>query len=284
MTALQRALGCQLRQLRDAAGKTVEEVADMGVASSVKLWRIETAAVRIKIGDVRALCWFYGADPATTERLTQWTLAGPQQAWWEDLDDPLPSHDGLYAGLEADAQHLYTFERRYIPHLLQTPDYTDALYRAVMPEAEEATAHAYQKLWDERRTALNDGAQPLRLTAVLDESILARPGFSTLPSQEQVDLLQELAGRLHIDIRFLPWYNGAHPASHTDAFTILEFPEPRNEDVVHSDTHTGARYTEEPAEVAKYRNLFTAVYKLSVPISEYQPGRGPSIKSHGRRR
>jgi transcriptional regulator with XRE-family HTH domain len=53
---VRRELGRRLRQLRHAAGKTEADVEQANLASRVKLWRIETGKVRVKVGDVRGLC------------------------------------------------------------------------------------------------------------------------------------------------------------------------------------------------------------------------------------
>jgi hypothetical protein len=55
---------------------------------------------------------------------------------------------------------------------------------------------------------------------------------------------------------------------HIGRFTILDFAEAADPDVVYVETHTGARYLERPAELADYRGVFTRTYTQSRPISE----------------
>src|SRR5690349_10089303 len=94
-TVIRRQLGRRLRRLRDAAGKTERDVEQAGIASRAKLWRIENGKTPIKMADVRALCWLYGADQPTTDALANLALATDTQGWWEDIAE-LPDWFGLY--------------------------------------------------------------------------------------------------------------------------------------------------------------------------------------------
>jgi hypothetical protein len=278
VTVLRRQLARRLRRLRDAARKTTADVEESGLASRVKLWRLETGQLSVKVGDVRGLCWLYRADAATTDMLAEWALASRRQGWWEDFDEPMSARDGLYAGLEATAHHLYVYELGRVPDLLQTADYTRAQYLAVKPTAAETAVRDYVKRCQERQAALTHRDPPMRLTAVLNESALNRYVGGPDVMGEQIRLLRELADHVHVDIRYLPWRAGAHPAIHAGGFTILDFTDPDDPDVVYVRTHTGARYLELPTELAEYRRIFTSIYAMSVPISDYRPDHARSTR------
>jgi hypothetical protein len=112
---------------------------------------------------------------------------------------------------------------------------------------------------------------PVPVTAVLNEEALTRGIGDPDAMREQIGLLPELANQVHVDIRYLPWRVGAHPAMSAGGFTILDFVDPEDPDVVYAETHTGARYLELPAELDTYRRIFAGIYAISVPISEYRP-------------
>ncbi|GAA1025605.1 helix-turn-helix transcriptional regulator [Virgisporangium ochraceum] len=268
-TVLRRQLGRQLRQLREAAGKTLADVREAGLASPVKLWRIESGQVVVKVGDVRGLCWLYEADIATTDMLTRWAVGSREPGWWEDFDQPMSTRAGLYAGLEATAHHLYIYELGQVPDLLQTADCARAHYLAVHPSAAQTAVHDFVKHRQERQAALTQRIPPMRLTAVLAENALTRPFGTPEAIREQIELLVELAHHVHIDIRYLPSSSGIHSTVRSGGFTILEFVDPDDPDLVYVETHTGARYLERPDELAEHRRIFERVYSLSVPASEY---------------
>src|SRR5262245_10721141 len=102
-TVVRRQLGRQLRRLREAAGKTDRDIEEANLASRAKLWRIESGKTPVKVADVRALCWLYGADERTTNRLAELAVGTSSQGWLEDYHDVLPSWFSLYLGLEATA-------------------------------------------------------------------------------------------------------------------------------------------------------------------------------------
>src|SRR5213080_4915254 len=93
-TVVRRQLGRRLRRMRDAAGKTERDVEEAGLASRAKLWRIETGKTAIRIADVRALCWLYGADGPTTDALAALAAGTSARGWWEDYGDVLPDWFG----------------------------------------------------------------------------------------------------------------------------------------------------------------------------------------------
>ena len=85
----------------------------------------------------------------------------------------------------------------------------------------------------------------------------------------QIDHLCQVAQQPHVDIRVLPWSAGAHAAM-AGAFRIMDFEDPEDPDVVYLESHVGAVYLEEPAEVQEYRRIFGLVREVSVPIADYR--------------
>src|SRR4051812_15779590 len=116
---IRRQLGNKLRQLRLAAGKDVIDVTEAGLGSKAKMSRIETGKGPVRVADVRALCWLYGVDAATTDALAALAPGTQQEDWWESLGI-VPAYLGLYAGLEATASRIRCFEPQLVHGLLQT--------------------------------------------------------------------------------------------------------------------------------------------------------------------
>jgi hypothetical protein len=91
-----------LKELRLAARKTHGDVADVGSVAKIK--RIEAGEPPIKMPDVRALCFMYGADIATTEQLAEMAL-NKDENWWADYTDAMPLWLGKYVALERRCSH-----------------------------------------------------------------------------------------------------------------------------------------------------------------------------------
>jgi len=79
----------------------------------------------------------------------------------------------------------------------------------------------------------------------------------------------QVARQEHVEIRVLPWSAGAHAAM-AGAFRIMDFEDPEDPDVVYLESHVGAVYLEEPAEVREYRRIFAMICEVSVPIADYR--------------
>jgi len=267
-TVVRRQLGRQLRRLRDASSKTEQDVVEAGLASRAKLWRIESGKTAIKIGDVRALCWLYKVDQATTDALAELAKGTSTRGWWEEYSDVLPDWFGLYVGLEAAASEIRVYEPELVHGLLQTPNYLRALVIDSGFDLDEGTIQRQIKLRQERQQALTIRTPPLRITAILGAAVLARPVGSKATMKEQVARQLELDELDHVDIRVMPWNAGGHAAMHIGGFAILDFPDPDDPAVVYLESHTGARYLEKPEELTEYRKIYDLIYKKTVPVEE----------------
>jgi transcriptional regulator with XRE-family HTH domain len=270
-TVVRRQLGVRLRRLRDAAGKTDRDVEEANLASRAKLWRIETGKVPVKVADVRALCWLYGADHATTDALAGLAVGTTGQGWWEDYSDLYPFGFSLYLGLESTAAEIRTYHPEVVHGLLQTPDYMRALYWGFNRQGTKEAADRMVELRLQRQLVLTTRVPPPRLTAVVSAGTLARLVGGPDVMAEQEARLRELSTIDHIDVRVIPWEAGAHAAIHLGPVTIFDLPDPDDPAVVYVATGTGARYLEKPAELAEYRRIYDLVYQASIPIEEYPP-------------
>ncbi len=267
-TVVRRQLGWHLRRLRHVAGKTEADVEQANLASRVKLWRIETGKVAVKVGDVRGLCWLYGTDTDTTDTLSVMAAGTREQNWWEDLS---PNGFSLHLGLEEIADEMRTYNAELVHDLLQTPDYARAFLRAGHPDGSDEYLRSRLKLQAQRQQQLLTRTPPQRLVAVLGAAALTRPVGGPVVMAEQLECLHDLNRHDNIDIRVLPWDAGAHPAMRLGAFTILDFHHDDDPAVVHAETHTGARYLEKPDELAEYRRIFDLIYRKTAPIESWRP-------------
>lgn len=267
-TVARRQLGRHLRRLRHGAGKTEADVEEANIASRVKLWRIETGKVAVKVGDVRGLCWLYGTDAKTTDTLSMLALGTREHDWWEDYGEKWFS---MRHGLEEIAGELRTYNTELVHDLLQTPDYVRAFCLAVRPDATDEYVRSQVKLQVERQQLLLARTPSQWLVSVLGAGALTRPVGGPAVMADQLARLRDLNRRDHIDIRVLPWDAGPHPGMRLGAFTILDFHHDDDPPVVHAETHTGARYLEKPDELAEYRRLFDLIYRKTMPIEAYRP-------------
>ena len=131
------------------------------------------------------------------------------------------------------------------------------------------TAERQVKLRMQRQEALFSRRPRPRLVTVLGEGAVTRQVGGGAVMEGQIEHLRQVARRDNVEIKILPWSAGAHAAM-AGAFRILDFDDPEDPDVVYLESHVGALYLEEPAEVDEYRRIFGLILDDAVPVGEYR--------------
>lgn len=265
---VRRALGRRLTRLRAASGKSRREVAEakLGI-SEPTLHRIETGKTPVTVANVRALCWLYGADQSITDALAELALGTSQEEWW-DASPVIPDWFKLYVGLEVSASRICSYDGEVVPGELQTEQYARAVFAAEQSADSEAADRQVKLRLQRQRTLFARKPAPQMVT-VLGEAVLTRPVGGEAVLKGQIDHLRSLARRSNIQIKVLPFAVGAHAAM-AGAFRVLEFDDPEDPDVVYLESHVGALYLEEPAEVDEYRRIFDLVANAAIPVQDYR--------------
>jgi len=250
-----RRLRHELRRLREEAGLTHSEVARRLEWSPSKISRIETGQSRVQTGDVSDLLEVYGVtDQATCRALVQLAREARRRGWWTRYTDVLGS--GTYVGLEAEAATLQTYESMFIPGLLQTPNYAEAVIRAgqARPDPETLNRRLAARM---ARQQILERPDPPEMWAVLDESVVRRPVGGTEVMREQLQHLIEVSSRPNtpLTLQILPFSVGAHPGMN-GPFVILGFNSPTDPPMVYLETATDGLYLEEPADIERYTLRF----------------------------
>jgi transcriptional regulator with XRE-family HTH domain len=265
---VRRQLGRELRTWRELAQRTLDDVATAQIASVSKVQRIEHGRTSVRPGDVRELCRLYGVSDETTEALADLARATRDPDWWERPETAAPTWFALYLRLEAVASTLCTFQPALVHGLFQTRDYAHQVEQLTTPAPDCAQADRYVATRMARQQQIFERPDPLRIHLVLGEAaLLTAAGADDVMAAQRVHL-GRVAGREHVDVRILPFSAGLHPGIR-GAFSVLEFSDPADPPVAYVETHEGARYPENPAQVARYRQRFGHLWALAVPLEEY---------------
>lgn len=256
---VRRQLGIKLRQMRLAAGKDIADVTEAGLGSKAKMSRIETGKGPVRIADVRALCWLYGADAATTDALAALSPGTQQEDWWEALPAIAPNYFGLYAGLEATASDLRCFEPQFVHGLLQTEDYARALFNTV-PELSAEVVEQRVRLRMERQQRPMDS-----VTVIMGEGALQLVAGSADVMAAQVEHLRSTEA----DVRILPFSAG--PTPRRNSWALLSFDDPEDPEVVYVEGPQFVRYLDTPEDWADYESVWSLLMDRAVPMGEWRP-------------
>jgi transcriptional regulator with XRE-family HTH domain len=263
-TVRRRRLGAELRRLRDSAGYKLEEVAGMlGVAPST-LSGIETGKAPTKSAYLSQLLELYQVtDAGQRQILVDMAREGHRKGWWAAYDDVLPSGLGVYVGLEAEASGLRSYEIGVVHGLLQTTDYARAILRASAPRH---TADQIERLVDlrmERQRRLDDNP-PLDLWVIHDEAVIRRTVGGPVVMRHQLAHLLVAAGLPGVTLQVLPFDTGAH-AGHDGPFSIVEFHDRSDSEVVYVESTAGPIYLEKDREVRASAEVFDRLRAAALP-------------------
>jgi transcriptional regulator with XRE-family HTH domain len=254
-TVRRRRLGAELRALRENNGYKLEEVADrLGVAPST-LSRIETGKAPTKTAYLTAMLRMYEVtDSAAWNLLLDMAREGHRRGWWSDYDDVLPSGMGMYVGLEAESTGLRSFEAAVVHGLLQTPAYARAVLKQTYPRYTDDQIRRAADVRIERQRRLDD-ERPFDLWVIHDESVIRRAVGGAMVMRMQLRHLLAASDRPGFTLQVLPFDSGAH-ASHSGSFSVLEFPERTDPDVVYVESVAGIIFLEKDKDVRTCAEAF----------------------------
>lgn len=259
-TVLRILLGSQLRQWREDQGITREAAGYEIRSSESKISRMELGRVSFKVRDVEDLLTMYGVtDEETREPLLTLARDANTPGWWKKYGDILPQWFESYVGLERAASLIRTYELQFVPGLLQTPDYADAVTRLGRIAASDEEIERRVSLRLTRQRLLTAHNAP-KVWAVVDEAALHRPIGGPAVMRRQLEALIKAAEMPNVTVQVMPFRYGGH-AAEGGAFTILRFAEQELPDVVYIEQLNGATYLDGPEETAPY---MTAMDRLSV--------------------
>jgi len=262
-TIRRRRLGVELRRHREAAGVTIDVVAERLGCSTSKVSRIETGHTGAALRDVRDILDIYGVPESVKGELVQIAREAKQKGWWHPFSTVLNS---AYVGLEAAARSIRTYEQQVVPGLLQSEEYAIAMIRAARLGDTDAEIEQRVHVRMERQSLLTQD-DPIDLRVVLDEAVLSRPVGGDEVMRDQLTRLISAARLPNVTIQILPFAAGPH-AGMDGTFAILEFEEDEDADVVFAENATGGLFLEKAEELRKYYSIFETIRATALDPEE----------------
>ena len=246
--ARQRELGTRLRALRNERGLTVEEVAAELLCSTTKISRLETAARRPSLRDVRDLCVLYELDQQMSRELMSLAREARESGWWTEYPDL--GLDPLI-GLEQEAASITCYSMYYMPGLLQTEEYAELIIKTVAPKMDLHVVQQRTAARMRRQEVLGDNG-PF-YSVILDEMVLRRGVGSPSLMAAQVGKVLRLARSDRITVQVIPFEAGAYAAADS-YFVLLEFDDESNLwPVIYIEGLTDNHYLQRGLDIARYR-------------------------------
>jgi transcriptional regulator with XRE-family HTH domain len=253
-----RRLGQELRRLREAAGLTIEEVAQRLEVSPAKISRLETGQVGVRPRDVSDLLDQYGIQGTDRANLLTLTREARQAAWWRarSYSDLLSGGLDVWIGLETEAVAIRSFEVQLVPGLLQTSEYARTVLRAYYrSEPSEKIERRVELRMARQQLVIEQNDTPI--SAVLDESVLRRHIGPAEVMYSQYQRLLEFSEQNNVTIQVLPLDAGVYSGV-PGAFAIMKLPHPDPEVVV-IEYRGGILYIERSEDVTAHAHVFDRI-------------------------
>ncbi len=250
-TARQARLGSELRRLRERAGRTAREAAGRINTDQARISHIEAGRSGIGEERIRRLASFYTCDnDALIEALCAISREHRGQFWWDEYRGTLAPGFLNIAELEHHASHMRCLQSMTLPGLLQTPEYSRALFEGVLPKLpeDEVSARVEHRM---RRQAVLDRDDPPAFEAIVHEASLRVRVGGRKVARGQLEHLLEAADRPAVTVRVIPFASEQFvEVTQTVLYAAGVVPQL---DTVHIDAPFGGVQLDAAADLHRYR-------------------------------
>jgi hypothetical protein len=163
-----------------------------------------------------------------------------------------------YLDAETEACRVFDYPGMHLPGLLHTEAYIRAQFERAYRHrsSEQVDSQVSVRLIRQKRLTSED--DPLELVAIIDEAALTREIAGPEIMRGQLTHLVEAAALPTVTLHVLP-RRGFPPRALDGAFTMLDFPEPDEPELLYHEYMTGALHIEDEAEVREARLVFDAL-------------------------
>ncbi|WP_433225884.1 DUF5753 domain-containing protein [Actinomadura formosensis] len=194
-------------------------------------------------------------------------LVEPYTAWWAAYADIVPPWFGWYLNLEPLATEVRCYEELYIPGLLQTKEYAEAVVRLQHGRAPGAQVKRRVELRMLRQRLMPHGGR--RIWALINEKALQNPQIGQTAMKRQLHRLLQTPD--HMPVQIVPAPVSARQ-SVTGPITVLRFSHADLPDTVYLEQDDSALYPADPEVRALYLQQFN-----SLVIAAHRPKESQAI-------
>ncbi|AXG79051.1 helix-turn-helix domain-containing protein [Streptomyces paludis] len=259
-TYRRRELGKELRKLREKRGLTIQEAAAHLGFSHTKLARVEIGENDLpRVSDLEGLMDLYGLDAKDDrETLLQLHRESLSKEPWTPYKHFMPSKMPTYRGLELDSNVMRSFQPHVVFGLLQTENYSRALYLSAKPVDETTTEYVETnvQLRMERKELITRTDNPLELRVIMDEAAVRCMVGGPDVMREQYDEIIDLARLENVTVQILPHRVLSYRAESN--FAILGFPDDLAP-IVQVDMPNTISVSDDTRDVQAYTRRFDAM-------------------------
>ncbi|MEU6374379.1 helix-turn-helix transcriptional regulator [Streptomyces sp. NPDC046909] len=190
---------------------------------------------------------------------------GKSSAMKKDLEEArYPKKVRDLAKLEGEAVELGAYANHYVHGLLQTPEYTRALFTMRRPSYTEDEIDSHVNARMARQSIFERVPRPT-LTFVQEEVTLSRPIGGRLVLRQQLERLLEIGSLRHVEIQVMPTDREDH-AGMGGPIRLLKLQ--KGQTVAHEEGQTFNRLISDPREVQPLELRYGIIRSQALPPRE----------------
>ncbi|HEX3780105.1 MAG TPA: helix-turn-helix transcriptional regulator [Pseudonocardiaceae bacterium] len=250
-------IGIELRRLREEAGYTAAEAAEVIKGASPKISKLENGNQGALPDEIRALVTFYRASREHRDYLIELAEQRPTQRRRRGSGrDAVPDWFRRFLALEWEAAEISTYQIDTVHGLLQTEDYMRSTISAWEPDAAGRLIDQQVVTRLNRQQVLRRTGRPsARIEVILSEAALRRVQGNVKIMKAQLDHLVKISKRPNITLRIIP-FDKPDRIAVLSSFTLFRLPEQKLS-MVYLEDVLGATYLKEPEEFTAYASVFS---------------------------
>jgi len=260
LSALRQQLGAALRRLRTDARLSGEQIAAQVGISQSRVSRIELGQQSAPVTVVQQWAQAAGASEAAIAELTELAEAAATQAttWRRAMARGLVRLQEDSRDLESRTATILNFQSMRIPGLLQVPEYARRVFAADHPPGHPDIAAAVAARMN-RQAILYDESKHLEF--LIAEVALRWPVGPPSLMRAQLDRLIMVSSLGNVTIGLIP-LDAEIGVWHDHGFNILDDTD--GDAIVHVETLTTGLTITDPADVARYREVFSQLRDVAL--------------------
>ncbi|KAB8166300.1 helix-turn-helix domain-containing protein [Streptomyces sp. 3MP-14] len=256
-----RTVGEELKRLRLRANlRQLDAAKKLGV-TRFTVSKMERGAAFPTDTQLKVLGKLYNCDADERAWLKAMTDQGRMfgRAWWEEqrFRDLFKGDSFRYFHIEDAAERLICYSGTYVPGLLQTREYAEAVAAFEMHHESAERRESFVES-RERRQAILTRNNPTVVDLLCLESALRAIVGGPEVMRAQLRRLIEMSDRPNITFRVIPYAAGV-PSIVSTLFTIVDFAGTENRSVVSQEKLTGEMLHDDPVEVRRTRRKFNSL-------------------------
>jgi transcriptional regulator with XRE-family HTH domain len=259
--------GAELRKLRERAGLTSTEAAQLLGMRQAQVSNMETGRLGVSAERVRTLaCHYDCSDKALVEGIAAMT-GNRQRGWWEEYREILPAALLDLAELEHHATRLRTAVTVHVPGLFQTADYAREIFRQAVPELPPPDVE-HRVSFRVKRQAILFRDPPTPQQVIIHEAALRMRFGGPEVTRGQLKYLLSMNEQDHIAIHVIPFAAGTFAGSGQSVYYAEGAA--RQLDTVNLDQSHGPVFLDAEAQLDKYRVTLNRLEAAALTPGESQ--------------